>query len=79
MPGKKYKTKDVLISRTLKNFKLYNIILFISWDFCLERQNGEWPGHQNPLNKSSILSGNKTLFSLTTILRWLILFREHEQ
>ena len=78
MPGKKYKTKDVLISRTLKNFKRYNIILFISWDFCLEKY-GEWPGHQNPLNKSSILSGNKTLFSLTTILRWLILFREHEQ
>ena len=26
MPGKKYKTKDVLVSRTLKNFKRYNII-----------------------------------------------------
>ena len=28
--GKRYKTKDVLIPRTLKKFKQYNIILFIS-------------------------------------------------
>ena len=53
MPGKKYKTKVVLIFRNLKNVKRYNIILFIRWDFWLEK-NEEWPGHQNQLNKSSI-------------------------
>ena len=53
MPGKKYKTKVVLIFRNLKNVKRYNIILFICWDFWLEK-NEKWPGHQNQLNKSGI-------------------------
>ena len=63
MPGKKYKTKDVLISKTLKNFKRYNIILFICWDFWLEK-NEEWSGHQNQLNKEIFLFRRQNPFFL---------------